>query len=244
MRAPADGGAPAPVEPAQPAAEPAPANNPPPSQPGPDFSWLPATFVKDGQPDLDAFRQSYEELASYKAQRDEAAAGIPASADEYVLAIPENLSFGELELPEGFAFKLSEDERVQPLLAEMRSVLHKHQLPNEAAGDLLGLMARYEAIHVADHYKAQRAEAEALGPQAQQRIATINRALEAKLPADQVEAIKAATTTANGVRALEKLLTATPISTGPSTPAGPDIENMTPAQRLEYANAQQARRRA
>ena len=62
-RAPADegGGSPAPVE-----------------QAAPDFSFIPADYQKDGQPDLAAFSAHYNDLVARDAQAAERAGQIPA----------------------------------------------------------------------------------------------------------------------------------------------------------------------
>jgi len=205
---------------------------------GPDLSFIPESYHVEGKPDLAAFKAGYDELVSFKAQRDEAVAGIPESADGYEMTIPETIDFGDLELPEGFKFELSDDPAVAPLLGEMRSMLHKHSLPKEAAGEFLGLMAKYQAIETAKGlaaYKAGRAE---LGASAQSRIDNVSRLLDAKLPANLSTALKGAATSADGVKALEKLLSPVGLQAPASQPSGVDTEKMTPTQRLEYANQQ------
>jgi hypothetical protein len=235
VKAPADGGAGSLLDTAAPAAEPNAQ-----AAPADDHSWVPEQFVKDGKPDFTALRTQFDELSTFKAQRDEAAATIPESADGYDLAVPADLSFGEMELPEGFKFELANDERTAPLLGELRDFLHKNQLPAEAGPALLGMMARYEAMAVSDGYANLKREKAALGSNADARMTEVSRALEAKLPADLATALKAAATTANGVRALEKLLSAPALSAGTTTAPGADTESMTPSQRLAYANSQSA----
>lgn len=203
----------------------------------PDHSWVPEKFVKDGTPDFAALRAEYDELAARMT-------AAPESADGYDLTIPADLDYGDLKLPEGFGFELSQDEAVKPLLDDMRGLLHKHHLPKEAAGEFLGLMARYKAFEVAEGMKTMEAEMSALGANGATRIADITRSLEAKLPKELADAVKAAVTSANGVRALEKLLTPSTISTGPASPATPDTAGMTPRQKIDHANMQAMQKRA
>jgi hypothetical protein len=169
VKAPADGGAGSLLETAAPAT--------PDTATADDHSWVPEQFVKDGKPDFTALRTQFDELSTYKSQRDEAVAGIPESADGYDLAVPADLSFGELELPEGFKFELANDERTAPLLGELRDFLHKNQLPAEAGPALLGMVARYEAIAVSEAYANFEREKAALGSNAKARIGEVSRAL-------------------------------------------------------------------
>lgn len=217
-----------PVEPAIPADAPA----------APDLSFIPESYHVEGKPDVAAFKAGYDELVSFKAQRDEAVAGIPENADGYELTVPETIDFGDLDLPEGFKFELSDDPAVAPLLGEMRAMLHKHSLPKEAAGEFLGLMAKYQAIEASKDmasWKAGRAE---LGATAQSRIDNVSRLLDSKLPAPLSEALKGMAGSASAVRALEKLLSPVGLQAPAHQPGGVDTEKMTPTERLNYANKQ------
>lgn len=245
LRAPADAGGGSADPAAAAAATPAdPA--PPPSQApaAPDHSWLPDDFVKDGAPDFTSFRAAYDELAAERARRAEAEANIPAEASGYEIAVPADLALGIEGLPANFTFALDETPETQPIFDDLRATLHKHRLPKEAAGELLGILAKYEGTRTAAAYREAQAEWQALGPQADSRAATVERALQTRLSPDLAAALKAAVTTANGVRALEALLTPSAVPATAATPQTPDFSGMTPRQKLDYANQQQAQRRA
>lgn len=240
---PPDGAAPGTPPAADPAAAPpAPADPPAAAPAAPDYSWAPESFVKDGQFDAQGLRASYDELSAFKAQVDEARAAVPGKPEDYQMTVPDSIDMGDLPLPDGFKFELSDDPRIAPVMDGMKGFLHKHHLPQEAASELLGLLGKYEAIGYSDLYASTKKEAEALGPQAEARVATVVRSLESKLPADLATALKAATYTANGVKALETLLKPTTFGAPPGSPPGVDTENMTPAQRLAYANQKAAAR--
>lgn len=249
VRAPADGGAP-PADPGNPGAvapgtEPPAAASPQVTEPAaPDYSWVPEQFMKDGKPDTAALRADWDAMTADKARLSER--DIPTDAAGYELSLPEDLTFEGM--PEGFKFEISQDEAVKPLLDEMRSVLHKHQLPQEAASEFLGLMAKYQAYELASTATQNEAryttEMAALGANANTRVSEVIRLLDAKLPKEQADGLKAAATSANGVRALEALLSPSRVPSTPASPAGPDTANMTPRQKIDYANQQQAQRRA
>lgn len=228
--APADGGAGGVPDPAAPAnaAEPAAAVAPPPAAAaGPDLSWLPTDYVKDGAPDLDGFRAHYEGLAADAARRAEAVAGVPAAPDGYDLTAPV-VDMTGLDLPEGFKFELAvDDPAVAPILDDMRATLHKHGLPKEAAQDFMGLLARYETNQYAKAAAAVREEMKTLGTSAPARIADVGRKIDTMLPADLATALKASMSTAKSVQAIEKLLGARNLAPAGAAPPQPkdDIED-------------------
>ena len=206
----------------------------------PDLSWLPEGFrSKDGAPNLDDFRAHYEDLASKDAQRQEALADVPEAPDGYEFAIGE-VDYGDLDLPEDFEVNLAvDDPAFQPMFQELGNVLHKYQLPKGAASELTGLLAKYEATRFSQGLAAVRQEAEALGANAEARVSAVKRSLESQLPADLAKGLMGATTTAAGVKALEKLLAPRTMRTAPARQSGPDLEAMTPEQRLAWANSQE-----
>lgn len=204
--APADEGAPAPDEP--PVEEGAPPADPPADPPAePDYSFIPDQYRSDDGPDIDGFKAHYDELAAAQAIRDEALADVPEDAAGYEFALPDELDFGELDLPEGFEVGLkTDDPALAPLFSELGGIMHKHNLPKGATGEIMSVLAKYEATKFSGHYAAAQTEMEALGASGPSRIANIERALQARLPADQMDAIKAVTSTAAGVKALESLI--------------------------------------
>ena len=207
----------------------------------PDYSWVPETFRQDDQPDTEGFVARYDELEAAEAVRAEAAARVPEAPDGYVLDLPEDMDYGDLELPEEFAFQLDEAEDMAPVIGELQGFLHKHGLPPEAAQEALRILARYEATKFSRGYAAARADFDALGPTASSRVATVTRSLESLLPPDQVKAIKDATGTANGLRAVETLLSKQSMRSAPPQPSGADVSKMSASQKLEHANTVAAR---
>lgn len=209
------------------------------TSPAPDYSFLPDDFRKDGNADIEGFRARYDELVAEAAQREEAMQGIPESADGYEIAIPDDIDFGDLDLPDDFAVDLQPDNpEFAPLFDEMRGMLHNMRMPADAGKQMLGLLAKYEATRFSQRYAAAKAEMDSLGNGAQSRIANVERKLQSALPGDLADALKAATQTAAGVKALERLLAPKSVSAGPSQPSGVDTDNLTPRQRLRMANAQ------
>ncbi len=214
------GGSPAPVEPA-----------------APDFSFIPADYQKDGQPDLAAFGAHYNDLVARDAQMAERAGQIP---EAYEFAPSEGLTFDGLDLPEGFSVNLAKDDpAMAPLFDELGAFLKDVGAPASAASKVSDLLARYEAVKYSQAYAANKAEMEALGTPAQQqaRLSSIERALQTRLPADQATALKNATLSAAGVKALEVLLRPAGHTTPAAQPTKPDTENMSPMERLRFANS-------
>lgn len=207
------------------------------------LAWVPETFRTDDAVDTDGFLARFQELEAEAASRQEQIGAVPESPDGYEIGIPEDIDFGDMELPEGFKFELSDDPAIEPILNELKATLHKHQLPPTAAGEFMGVLAKYEASRVAQGLSAAKAEMDTLGSAAQSRISNIARKLDASLPADQASALKAATTTAAGVKALEAIFRPRSMAAPASQPATPDLEAMTPRQRLDYANSSAAQGR-
>lgn len=226
--APADP-APSPApDPAQAAAEPA----------APDLSFIPADFHTDGKPDTAKFTAHYQDLVARDAQMAERMGQVP---EAYDFALPADLKFDGLDLPEGFSVKLATDDpAISPLYGELGAYLKEIGAPASAAGKVSELLARYEATKFSQAYAASKAEMQALGTPAQQsaRMAAIDRSLAAKLPEAQANALKAATATAAGVQALEALLRPNGYQAPTAQPATPDIEGMSPYDKLKMANAQ------
>lgn len=173
----------------------------------PDFSFIPEQFRGENGPDFDGFRAHYEEMVAAQAIQQEALSDVPADPTGYEYAVPETIDFGDLELPDDFSVQLNtEDPALAPVFEELGSVLHKHNLPKGAASELLGVMAKYQATEFSKSYQQAQQEYQSLGPTADARISNINRTLDSRLPAELAQALKGATTSANGVKALEALL--------------------------------------
>lgn len=205
-------------------------------EPTADLSFIPSDYHTDGKPDVGKFTAHYQDLVARDAQAAERMGQVP---EAYDFAIPEGLTFEGLDLPEGFKVELAKDDpALSPLYEELGGILKEVGAPAGSASKFASLIARYEAIKASQSYAAGKAEMQALGTPAQQeaRLGAVQRVLETRLPADQAKAIMAATMTAAGVKALESLLRPAGHAAPPSAPARPDMEAMTPLERLKYAN--------
>ncbi len=181
----------------------------------PDYSFLPEQYRSGETPDIEGFRTHYDEMAARIAVMEETAGEIPEDASGYELAIPDDLDFGDLDLPENFSVELkTDDPAMAPLFGELGGFMHKHGLPKSAAGDVMGLLAKYEASKYSESYAAANTEMASLGATADSRIANVERALQTRLPENLVAGLKGAVQTADGVKALEKLLSVR----GPTAP--------------------------
>jgi len=219
----------------------APPSEPPPAPENtgaPDLSFIPGDFVKDGTPDIAAFSAHYQDIVAREAQAAERMAQVP---EAYDFTFPADMKFEGLDLPEGFTVtSMADDPTIKPLFDEFGSFLKELGAPAAAASKATELLARYEATKFSSQYAAAKAEREALGTPAQQeaRLGSIQRSLEAKLPEGQAKALLAATTTADGVKALEALLRPTGHLSTPAQPKAPDIEGLSPIEKLKLANSQ------
>ena len=209
---------------------------------GPDFSFVPETFrTEDGKPDGGAFRSAYDELAAAKAIADEAAAAFPKTADEYPFAVPEDLKDllpEGFEPPEDFKLELTDD----PDLPSLKALLHKHKVPPAAAEELANMLAAREIRGLHEAGKAHHEELQKLGANAQSRIDAVKRSVGAKVPQAEADALMADLTSADAIRAMEKVLTSG--APRPHTAASEqtaDLSKMTPLQKIEHGYAQRAR---
>lgn len=210
--------------------------------PGPDLSFIPADYVVDGAPDTTKFSEHYNDLVARDAQYAERMKEVPEDG-KYDFGLPDDFNFGDLALPEGFSVQISDDPDIAPLLDDLGGMLKELGIPKSAGAKFAGLIAKYEATKFSKAFAAGQAEMASLGTPAQQaaRMDAVERAMAARLPGDLAKALKSATTTANGIKALEALLAPRSPQVPPSRPAGVDTENMTAYDRLKYANAQQAK---
>ena len=247
LGAPADEGNPAPADPAPAdtsATDPAPVEPAPadtgaaPVDTGPDLSFIGEDFQTDGKPDLGKFTEHYQSLLAEKAQRDEALADVPEDGN-YEFALPEGFESG-IDLPEEFVPKINvDDEAMQPLFGELGSFLKENNLPKSAAGQVMGLLHKYEATKIQRGLEASKAEFETLGANdaaRKARVATVQRSLAARLPPESAKSLEAATTSAAGIKALEKLLQPRSISTPKDPQPAEGFEGKFGSSRLAAIN--------
>lgn len=219
-------------------ASPAPESTPAPVDAGPDLSFIPADFHVDGKPDLTRFAAHYQETVAERARLAEQHV-VP---DAYDFSLPTDLTFEGV--PDGFDPGL---DTSSPLFGELGNVLKEIGAPAETAGKLTGLLAQFEAQKAAADYAAWEQDMKQLGSpeQVAARAGDVQRKLETIVPKAQAEALfSGPRISADGIRALEKLITGRSLSAPAPTPSTPDLSAMTPAQKLDYANAQPARKRA
>lgn len=205
---------------------------------GPDLSFIPADYHTDGQPDLGKFTAHYQDVVARDAQYAERLAQVP---EAYEFATTPDLKFDGLDLPEGFKAELDRENPIlAPLFEDLGGFLKEVGAPASSATKISDMIARYEAVKYSQQYAAQKAEMAALGTpaQAQARLASIDRVLASRLPADQAEALKQFTSSAAAVKALEALLRPEGHQSAPRQPGGSD-PNLSPLERLKAANSRQ-----
>jgi hypothetical protein len=182
---------------------------------GPDLSFIPEAYVKDGKPDLDGFKAHYAEVV-------DKAGKVKEAPDAYEFALPADMKFEGLDLPEGFKVDLDPaNEAYAPLFGEFGEFLKGIGAPKEAASQALGILAKYEAMKEAASYAAFKADVTALGGEAKftERFNTIKRAAESRLPADQVEALlSGGRISEKGFKAVEALLSGQSLSAPSANP--------------------------
>lgn len=211
----------------------------------PDYSFLPEEVRGEEGLNPEAFREHYETLAAENARYKDGLDAVPEDG-KYEFALPDDLDFGELDLPKDFTVDLkADDETMAPLFGKLGEWMKVHNIPGDAAKEVTGLLAQYEATKASQYHTAAKAEFERLGATdsaRQARIGAAKRAIEAKLPAEQAKALMAAATTFDGVRALETLFR--PTGPGPTVPqtTAADLAKLPPSERLKIINKMQEAR--
>jgi hypothetical protein len=221
--------------PAAPAATPAPEAPaaPAPAAEGPDLSWMPEDYRKDGTPDLDAFRTHYEDMAASLSALTDGAPQVPETPDAYQFAVPEDIDFGDIKAPDWFKFEVDAEN---PLWGEVRGWMHEMKMPAEASKGLVSMLAKYEAAKAAQADATARAEMESLGQGATARIDKIQRTIETRVRGEkQRNALLQALTSADAVRALEELISGPSSINTTATPPGANTEGLTGFRRLQAA---------
>lgn len=191
----------------------------------PDLSFIPSEYRSGDAPDFAKFGEHYQSLVAEQAKWQEAQPEVPES---YELAIPEDISFDGMELPEGFEIDLDlENEAYKPIVGELGDFLKAVKAPADAAPQIMGLLAKYEAARNADFHKQQKAINESVAAdlaklgtpdQVKARMETLSRRIDAALPAEQAAAIKKFTGSTDALKALETLLGPRGMPTGDPAP--------------------------
>ncbi len=228
FRSPADGGNPGGTPPASdpPASDP-PASDPPSNElpAGFDIEKAPKDFTnEDGTYNFEGMFAKYDEYASADAIAAESRAKVPEKPEGYNehFLIPDDIDFGELELPDGFKVELDLESPVyKDVFAKAGTLLHKHGLPPEAAQDFVNIFAQMKASEYSSQFTALNADLNTMG-NVDARIANVERIIDSRLPEKEAAALKLATTSADGIRALEKLLATRRMGAGDPTPPKKD----------------------
>ena len=185
----------------------------------PDLTFIPQDFYADGKPDFAKFTEHYQGLVAADATAKERAALIPEDA-AYDISLPDDMKFEGLDLPEGFKVDLAlDDPSFQPIAADLKAFLKDAGAPKDAGKTVATLIARYEAAKYSKGFAQLKEDAKLLGTpaQAQARTEVVGRALLARLPEDQANAVRSMTGNAKALMALETLLS--PKGLGNPTPA-------------------------
>lgn len=218
-------------------------------------TFVPETFKgEDGAFDTAKFRESYDELASFKSTQEEAKAALPKEPGEYAFALGEDHVW-----PEGFdpeKMKTTDEDGNEvafdpsklfdaddPDIPLVQSVLHELGAPKEAMGKIASIMANREMRNIMQAAGAAESEKKALGPDAQARIDTVTRTLNARMDADQAKAVLDGVTSADALRGLERLIKDSNIAPSPGD-VKPDFTSMSPIDRVIAGNKQRAAKRA
>lgn len=219
-------------------------------------AFVPESFKgEDGQWDTEGFRASYDELLAEKTQRDERIADLPEKPEDYAFALPE-----DFQLPEGFdaeAFKTkdadgndvefdpasmidSEDPDIPLAQALFHKIDRGEITGSEAMSQLASIMFGRE-IRGMQALQAQAAEQrKALGPNADARISTVERALKANLKPELAKAVLDGVTSADALRGLESIIHKSATSTPPA-PGGKNLADMSIDERLAHGLRERAK---
>lgn len=231
----------------------------------PDLSFIPDTFKgEDGAYKLDEFAAHVEGLSTFKADTEAARAALPQNADGYSWGVAEDYAF-----PEGFdpsAFKqpvlgddgkakigadgqpetrdlspadlLSADDEDLPALREL---MHSHGVKPEVMTGLAGILVGRELRQMQAAGDAAAEQKKLLGPDADNRISVVTRSVEAQLPAAEAKAVLDSITSADALRAIEKLVGGKVRPPAPAPGNKPDLESMSAKEMIQLGLQQQAK---
>lgn len=155
-------------------------------------------------------------------------------------------SLDDLELPEGFnkdgfQLQIAEDDPDVPRLKELA---HQHGLPQDAVDGLAKLWAGREIRQMHEAGQAAVEEMKQLGDNAQSRLQAAERAIRARLPEAQAEALLNDLTTAASIQAVEALLGRGSQPNGAQPGGRPSMADLSIDERLTLAQQQRAERRS
>ena len=206
-----------------------------------DLASLPEQFVADGKPDLAAYKIAFEDASAAKARVDERQAALPKDADGYTFTVPEEFSLPEgFAPPEGFKLEIDKDD---PRIPALKALALEHGLPQGVLDGFAKLWAEHEVTVIHEASKAAGEEIKKLGPNAEARLASLERVVGARVPKEQAAAFIGDITSADSLRAAETLV-ASNRGKAPDGPGGsPAMGDMSIDERLTLSSQQRAEKR-
>lgn len=219
-------------------------------------AFVPETFKgEDGKFDTEGFRAKYDELTASAAEREEAKASLPKEPGEYGFALADDHVW-----PEGFdpsKMKTTDDDGNEvefdpsklfdaddPDIPLVQGLLHELGAPASAMSKIAGIMANREIRQIANAEAAVAEEKKALGPDAQARIDTVTRTLNARMEAPMAKAVLDSLTSADALRGIEKLIKSSNIPPQSQPGTKPDFTELSPAERVLAGINERKKRRA
>ena len=170
----------------------------------PDLSFIPENFKDEaGGYKVDDFKTHYGELASFKAQADEAKAALPETADGYAWALPEDFAFAEGFDPTQHQVPVLDDDG-KPVMENGVAKTRDYEPADMLDTKDPDLALLQGALH--EHGADPALAGKPLGPDAQSRIDVVKRSLSARLPAAQAAAVLQDITSADALRGIEAMI--------------------------------------
>lgn len=209
----------------------------------PDLSeFIPEKFKTDEGFDTKAFREAFDDLSAFKSAEEDRIANLPQEITDYAFSLPEDHAFPEGFDPEKMKTKDEEGNEIEfdaskmvdandPDIPLVQAILKDLGAPKEAMGKIASIMVNRELRSVMKAMEAAGEETKALGPDAMNRINTVTRTLNAKLPAEQATAIADGITSADALRGLEALIKKVSSTTSPA-PDKTDYSSMSVDDRI------------
>lgn len=163
-----------------------------------DAYWDKATGFKADA--LKADLASLTELRAFKAEHDVRMTGVPKEAKDY------QIDLTGFEAPEGIQITMPGDD--DPFIADVKSALHKAQVPQEVMRELAIAKANADVRMIQKWNEDMKAERAKLGDKADDRINAVETALVGRL-GEKGKALKGLLVSAEVVEAFEGLLRTT-----------------------------------
>lgn len=148
-------------------------------------------------------------LSKFKTESETRLANRPESPEKYEIRVPESV-----KLPEGTTFEFDKDS---PLMKIARQVAFDSGRGQEGFDEMVSEYINHEITRAAQEetllQETYQAELAKLGEKGKDRIEAVNSFMKSNLTDKQFEAIKSIATTAEGIRAVETLMSLSKDST-------------------------------